>query len=180
MEKINEIRNLTNELMSKDFNVVDARGKQHILNAKNIGYVFEFHNKKRAFGTCYYNKKVISLSLPLCRENLDKIHTNIRNTILHEIAHAFSFQLYGSDGRGHDYKWKHIAKQIGCDGERCFNGEEVNRPQSKYSLVCDNCGYTSPKYKIIKKQYACSKCCNQYNGGRYSEKYKLRFVQNFH
>ena len=178
MKKISDVVALVNELMEKEFTIVTMHGTQKI-SAKGIGYRFEFNNKKCAFGTCYYNQRKISLSLPLCSENLDKVDTNIQNTILHEIAHAFSVHVYGIRmGRGHGKQWKSIARQIGCNGERCFNGDAVNRPKSKYSLICDSCGYVSPKHRMVTRTYACAKCCNQHNGGKFTEKYKLRFVEN--
>ena len=177
MGTLNEIRELVAELMSTEFTIL-AKGITYKLSAKEIGYRFEFNNRKRAFGVCNYSKKVIFLSLPLCSENLDKIHTNIRNTILHEIAHAFSVHIYGYNGRGHGPSWKLIALQIGCNGQRCFDASAINKPTSKYTLVCDTCGTESPQHRKSKLTYACSKCCRQYNNGRFSNEYKLRYVVN--
>ena len=179
MGTINDVVNLVETLMRKDF-IITTRSGERTINAKQIGYTFEFNNRKRAFGTCYYLKKKISLSLPLCTENLDKIHTNIQNTILHEIAHAFSVEVYGNtNGRGHGSNWKSIAKQIGCSGERCYDGDKVNLPKSKYTLLCDNCSKETPQHRLTKKSSACGKCCKEHNNGKYSEKYKLRLVTNF-
>lgn len=181
MGTIKDVVNLVETLMAKEFTFTTYYG-EHKISAKGIGYRFEFNNKKRAFGTCYYTQKKISLSLPLCSENLDKIYTNIQNTILHEIAHAFCVEVYGIRlGRGHGSNWKSIATQIGCNGQRCFNSDEVNTPKSKYTLVCDTCGNETPKYKFTKNltRFACGKCCNQHNNGKFSEKYKLRLLQNF-
>lgn len=171
-----EIKGLVAELMATEFTVV-ANGRTYKLSAKQIGYRFEFNNRKRAFGVCNYAKKVICLSLPLCNENLDRIHTNIRNTILHEIAHALSVQIHGMSGRGHGANWKSIAKQIGCNGERCFDGS-VNRPASKYTLVCDTCGTKTPQHRKSRLLYACTKCCKAHNNGKFSHEYKLRYVVN--
>ena len=125
MGTISEVQNLAIELLNKDFTFETYYGT-HTMNALDLGYYFEFNNKKRAFGTCHYVSKKISLSLPLCSENLDKIETRIYNTILHELAHAFCVEVYGiKHGRGHGSNWKSIAKQIGCDGERCFDGETM-------------------------------------------------------
>ena len=178
MKKISDVIALVDELMAKEFTISTYYGTQKI-SAKGIGYRFGFNNRKRAFGVCYYTQKKISLSLPLCSENLDKVDTNIRNTILHEIAHAFSVHVYGiSLGRGHGKYWKDIAIQIGCNGQRCFDGETVNRPKSKYTLVCDTCGRKTPKHRKSSLLYACGSCCKVHNNGKYSEKYKLRFVEN--
>jgi predicted SprT family Zn-dependent metalloprotease len=181
MGTIKDVVNLVETLLAKEFTISTYYG-EHKISAKKIGYDFEFNKKKRAFGTCYYIQKKISLSLPLCSENLDKIYPNIQNTILHEIAHAFSVHIYGIKfGKGHGDNWKSIAKQIGCNGLRCFNSDEVNLPKSKYILVCDTCGKETPKHKLTSRinQFACGKCCNQHNNGKFSDKYKLRLLQNF-
>lgn len=181
MGTINDVRNLAETLLAKEFTFRTYYG-EHTISAKELGYVFKFDNKKRSFGTCYYVKKEIHLSLPLCSENLDKIHTNIQNTILHELAHAFCVYVYGIiSGRGHDQKWRSIAMQIGCNGKRCFNSDEVNAPKSKYTLLCDNCGTETRKHKLTNRlnKFACGKCCNEHNNGRFTEKYKLRLVQNY-
>jgi len=178
MGTIGEIQKLANELLNTEFRIVTYRGT-HLVTPSKIGYRFEFDSAKRRFGCCFYRQKKITLSLPLCAENLDKIHTRIKNTILHEIAHALSVEVLGArEGRGHGHNWKSIAKQIGCDGERCYNGDTVNKPQSKYTLICDTCGRETPKHRKTNLLYACGTCCKNHNGGKYSEKYKLRLVVN--
>lgn len=178
MGTINEVKVLVNELLSTEF-TIEAKGRTYTMSAKGIGYSFAFNNRKRAFGTCNYTRKLIGLSLPLCSENLDKVHTRIKNTILHELAHAFCVEVYGIvHGKGHGSNWKSIAIQIGNDGQRCFDSDSVNTPKSKYTIVCDNCGYSAPKHRKITRQYACAKCCNEHNGGKFTSAYLLKIVVN--
>jgi predicted SprT family Zn-dependent metalloprotease len=179
MKTLNDVKNLAIELMATEFTVNTYYGKK-TMSAMDLGYYFEFDNAKRAFGRCFYMQKKITLSLPLCSENLDKVDTQIRNTILHEIAHALSVEIYGiREGKGHGANWKSVAKQIGCNGERCYNGDSVNKPKSKYTLVCDSCNNETPKYKVVRRTVACGKCCREYNNGKYSDKYRLRLVTNY-
>jgi len=178
MGTIGDVQKLVNELLNTEFSFTTYYGT-HTISGSMLGYRFEFNNKKRAFGTCHYLSKKISLSLPLCSENLDKIHTRIKNTILHELAHAFCVHVYGiKHGRGHGSNWRSIAIQIGNDGKRCFETETVNLPKSKYTLICDTCGRQTPKHRKTNLMYACGTCCKNHNGGKYSEKYKLRLVVN--
>ena len=178
MKTINDVRTLAIELLNTEFRIVTYKGT-HLVTPSKIGYRFEFDSAKRRFGCCFYVKKKITLSLPLCAENLDKVDTRIKNTILHEIAHALCVEVLGiHEGRGHGSNWKSIAKQIGCDGERCYSGDSVNKPQSKYTLICDSCGRETPKHRKVTRSYACGKCCNEHNGGKFTEKYKLRLVTN--
>jgi predicted SprT family Zn-dependent metalloprotease len=178
MKTIKDVKEMAIELMNTKFTFI-THYSTHTISANDLGYYFEFGNKKKAFGTCYYVKKKIQLSLPLCSANLDKIE-NIRNTMLHEIAHALCVYVYGTKhGRGHGAYWKSIAKQIGCNGERCFSSANVSMPKSKYSVICDSCGYSAPKYRKVTKTYACANCCNNHNNGKFSYDYKLRLVENY-
>ena len=103
------------------------------------------HARRRA-GQCDYNKKEISLSRHYVRyAEMD----HIRDTILHEIAHA----LVGPN-HGHDAVWRQQARAIGCTATRCHtlnfsharwimrcpNGcFEVERHRRKSGLLCATC-----------------------------------------
>lgn len=179
MATLQDVQQLAVKTMSQPFQF-NAKGETHEISAMDIGYYFKFSNKKRAFGTCNYIKKEISLSQNLCEVNLDKLYTQILNTILHEIAHAFCVHVYGTkDGRGHDWRWKSIAKQIGCNGERCYSSSSVNPPKSKYTHVCKNCGRETPRHKKPKRTPACGKCCKEHNFGRFTTDYLLELRVNY-
>ncbi|EAP98589.1 phage-related protein [Janibacter sp. HTCC2649] len=68
--------------------------------------------KTRA-GVCRFAGRTISLSAPLTRLH-DEVE--VRDTILHEIAHA----LVGPS-HGHDDVWRAKAMAIGCSGERTLS-----------------------------------------------------------
>lgn len=179
MKTLNDVKKLAEELMAKKFTFSTYFGV-YTLSANELGYRFEFDSAKRRFGACWYVAKKITLSMPLCKENLDKLDTQIEDTMLHELAHAFCIHVYGiKEGKGHGYNWQHIAKQIGCNGERCYKSSEVNKPKSKYTLVCDSCGKETPKYKKVTRKYACAKCSNEHNITTYTERFKLRLVTNY-
>ena len=94
-----------------------------------------------------------------------------KNTILHEIAHAIDCEKRGTSD--HSWRWRRIALQIGCDGQRCSNAK-VDSTKTKYKMVCGNCGKETPSHKKVRRTYACGDCCNKYNGGRFHEKYALK------
>lgn len=130
------------------------------------GWQFEFDNARRRFGVCRFRNKRIGLSKNLVNLNDE---AKVKDTILHEIAHA----LVGSK-HGHDWVWRRKAIEIGCNGERCYNSKEVNMPQSKYIAECNGCGYTHKKHRTPKKSSSCGKC----SGGRYNPTYKLEWKLN--
>ncbi len=90
----------------------------------------------------------------------------VKNTILHEIAHA----LVGN-GNGHNWVWQQKALEIGCDGRRCFSRDKVKMPKPNYTATCKSCGKLSHRYRKPRKQWSCGRC----GGGRFDEKYLLEF-----
>ena len=125
------------------------------------GWHFDFDNAKRRFGVCNYRYKRIGLSKHLVELN---DVARVKNTILHEIAHA----LVGHKN-GHNDIWRAKALEIGCNGERCYDNSEVSTPEAKYEAVCVGCGHVHKKHKRPTKSASCGKC----SSGRYNETYRL-------
>jgi predicted SprT family Zn-dependent metalloprotease len=126
--------------------------KQHNLIAS--GWWFSFDNAKRRFGVCNYGLKKIGLSTHLVKLNDE---SRVRNTILHEIAHALVGRKHG-----HDAVWRAKAIEIGCDGKRCYSSEEVTKPEARYVGICPN-GHTHRRHKKAKRTISCGKCCKTFN-----------------
>ncbi len=93
-----------NEISSQARNLMDSHG----LHEWNL----RFDESIRFLGKCNYRDKTVHLSRS---HALDGKDTEIRDTILHEIAHA----LAGPKAR-HGPKWKTIAKQIGAKPRASF------------------------------------------------------------
>lgn len=111
-----------------------------------IDWRLTLDNARRRAGQCDFSKKTISLSR-LYISHADLQH--IRDTILHEIAHA----LVGPS-HGHNAIWQKKAREIGCSGSRCHtmsfarerwimkcpNGcFEIKRHRRKSGLICASC-----------------------------------------
>ena len=88
---------------------------------------FRFDRATRRFGCCNHKSKTISLSGHLVSLN-DK--RDVRDTILHEIAHA----LAGPKVRPHGREWRQIAIRIGCNGRRCYGHEVLTSSQAAVAL----------------------------------------------
>ena len=136
-------------------------------NLSIAGWKFEFDNAKRRFGCCKYRTKRITLSASLTKLNSED---KVKNTILHEIAHA----LVGYS-HGHDWVWQRKAIEIGCDGQRCYS-DDTETPPSKYHAICVGCGKEHKRHKApnIRKSASCGNC----SGGRYNPTFKLNWVSN--
>lgn len=111
-QKIEAVTSLANDLF-KEFNLTD--------------WTFRFDHSTRRAGCCNYPDKKISIASDLARNASDE---DIRDTLLHEIAHA----LVGKK-HNHDSVWKAKAKEIGCSGERTHR--RVFSPP-RYRVTCEN------------------------------------------
>ncbi len=125
---------------------------------------FEFDNAKRRYGCCHYGDKKLTLSKLLVSINDEE---SVRNVCLHEICHA----LYPNDGHGHRWQLKYI--EIGGDGKRCFDEEEVDTPETKYIAICINGHVSKRQHKPKEVVHSCSQCSN-----RFDEKYLLNWILN--
>lgn len=95
----------------------------------DLGWKGELDRARRRFGVCRMSDRVISVSRVLAELNsVDEV----RDTILHEIAHALAWEKYG-ENCGHDARWKEICVEIGARPERCYD-EEVVQPDLPWAL----------------------------------------------
>jgi hypothetical protein len=115
------------------------------------GWDFQFDRAKRRFGCCNYTKKRITLSEPLTKLRTEQM---VRNTILHEIAHA----LVGHE-HGHNKVWKAKAIEIGCNGDRCSGDVRL---EPKYIAYCPN-GHESPRHRKSNRRQSCGRCSPKFD-----------------
>lgn len=139
---------------------------QHGLFAN--GWSFAFDNARRRLGCCKYRIRTITLSTRWV-EVLGE--DEVRDTILHEIAHA----LVGA-GHGHDWVWRKKALEIGCNGNRTHQCADDKTPEAKYIAVCHGCGKKHQRNRMPKHNRASS--CGICSPRVYNENYRLTFVLN--
>lgn len=91
------------------------------------GWQFQFDHATRRAGCCNYRNKRITLALELAANGS---MADIRDTILHEIAHALVGRKHS-----HDAVWKARALEIGCSGERTHT---LSFSTPRWSVTCEN------------------------------------------
>jgi predicted SprT family Zn-dependent metalloprotease len=96
------------------------------------GWSFDFDHATRRAGSCHFGRQRITLSLQFARR---ASAAEIRETLLHEIAHA----LVGPR-HNHDAAWRAKARQIGASGERCHD-RRFTPP--RYIVQCRNGCWTA-------------------------------------
>jgi len=88
------------------------------------GWTFKWDYARTRFGLCDYGKKTIQLSTYLTQAIP---MSEVKDTLLHEIAHA----LTPNDG-GHGKEWMDMCVKIGARPERCKDVEFIKEvPQLK-------------------------------------------------
>jgi len=132
-----------------------------LMHQHSVGHWgFGFDRSRMSYGKCWHNKKKITLSKYFCA-NLDNDILDIKDTILHEIAHAVMQERYPYIRPGHGDMWKKIAKEIGCRPTRTSNDSTM--PKGKYQAFCPICGdmkiYMHRMGGAMKSgRYRCNKC----------------------
>lgn len=91
------------------------------------GWSFKFDHSSRRAGCCYFRDRLITLAFDLARTGSKE---DIRDTLLHEIAHA----LVGKK-HNHNTVWKAKAREIGGTGERTH---KLQFAQPRWSVTCEN------------------------------------------
>jgi len=122
------------ELTTAHSLIFEAMEKHGLLQQ---GWRFEWDSAKTRAGRCRFYDRTITMSKP-CAQIDDE--AEVRDTILHEIAHA----LVGP-GHGHDFVWQCKARIIGARPLRCSQSEK--RVQGKYIGKCVGCGVEVNRYR---------------------------------
>lgn len=116
-----------------------------------------FSKARRNLGSCDCARKRIYVSLEYMKENPFPV---LKDTLLHEIAHALQFRKSGYTDHGD--QWKELALQVGCSPRRCAPAGEVEVPKGKYAGICPSCDNITYFYRKVKRRYYCRLCSKKY------------------
>merc|ERR1719221_1146271 len=86
----------------------------------------------------------------------------VRNTMLHEIAHALVGPSKERGGRAHDDTWKACAREIGCNGRRCSKTMWQKTITTRFEIRCLKGCFSSGKHRLPRADgRKCRKCGSQ-------------------
>ena len=114
---------------------------------------FGFDYAKRRFGLCNYTEKKISLSKYLVLHHSDD---EIKQVLLHEIAHAMSGKR-----AGHSKRWLATAISIGYRNEK-LDGAQIANETAKFRGVCPN-GHEHFRFRKPTRLLSCAKCSSTFS-----------------
>ena len=117
------------------------------------GWRVELDSAKRRAGICRFTDRVIGLSGPLTELHSE---AEVRDTVLHEIAHA----LVGP-AHGHDRVWRATALRIGCSGSRCVDTESP-RVTGAWVGVCP-AGHVKDRHRRPERVMSCGTCSRTFS-----------------
>lgn len=125
------------------------------------GWTFSWNKHRTAFGICNYQTKTIELSIPLTQARLlEKAGVDeVKDTILHEVAHALTPRA------GHGPKWQKVASLLGAKPvtKARLSREALSSlaSSSKYTMTCKVCGLSSPRHRkltVSLSRFMCPDC----------------------
>ena len=145
--ELNHIKETANDFM-----------EQFDLHSK--GWRFTFCNALSYIGQCNYRNKEIKFS----KKFADIPYKEIKDTVLHEIAHALDKERNGVSSR-HGAPWKRIAMEIGArptSQSHSTDVQETVRKQYKYIVECPTHGFigglTRRTKGVRNNSYVCRQC----------------------
>lgn len=113
------------------------------------GWAFGFDRAKRRAGACHWRKQRITLSSHYVLHNYEE---EVRDTILHEIAHALAGQA-----AGHGPAWRAMCCRVGAVPQRCYD-KSVVMPKGRWQAVCLGCGMVFHAHRRPTRRYWCKRC----------------------
>lgn len=127
-----------------------ARMARQLMDQHRLrGWSFAFNRAKRGMGLCRYREKRIELSIHFVLRNDE---AEVRDTILHEIAHALA-----GPRAGHGEAWKRKCVEIGATPQRCG---VAAMPAGRWRATCPTCGREHHRHRrpLPGRRYFCRPC----------------------
>ena len=133
------------------------------------GWIFEFDNAKRRFGSCLHAtgslRSILALGTAKGKITLSSELTlvndraQVEDTIRHEIAHALVIpkpRVYGQKRESHGAEWKAMCAKTGATPKACVShDEDVERIQGDWQAKCGVCGKLYSKFREPRGVYFC-------------------------
>lgn len=114
------------------------------------GWRFAWNHGRRTLGLCRYTEKTIELSTHFVLKNDE---AQVRDTVLHEIAHAIAGYR-----AGHGMAWKMACVRVGARPERTCATADM--PKGRWKARCGGCDTVHHRHRkpLAGAVYHCRAC----------------------
>jgi predicted SprT family Zn-dependent metalloprotease len=128
---------------------VDRLARRLIEHHRLDDWQFGFNRRRRSLGLCWYERRRIELSIYFAARHDE---AEVRDVILHEIAHALA-----GPKAGHGTKWRAICRKIGARPERC---SDTAMPAGRWRATCPSCRqeFNRIRRPMRNRRYMCPTC----------------------
>ncbi|MBD3783249.1 MAG: SprT-like domain-containing protein, partial [Micrococcales bacterium] len=130
-----------------------AMGRRLVREHGLDGWTVVADRAKTRAGVCRFARRQIGISGPLTTLHSE---SEVRDTLLHEIAHA----LVGPE-HGHDAVWRETAVRIGCSGERCVPADAPRVP-GDWVGRCP-AGHERSRHRAPTRVMSCGRCSRTFD-----------------
>lgn len=127
--------------------LAEALMRQHGL----VDWTFEFDRAKARLGCCRHGARKITIAEFYARNNPIE---HVRDTILHEIAHALC-----DPQEGHGPAWRAKAAAVGALPERCAPAVGLQQATRRWKGTCRSCGTFWLRHR--RDKLSCSECTDR-------------------
>lgn len=124
-----------------------------LLDKHGLDWTFGWDYARRRAGQTNFTLKKITLSKPL---TLLCTKDQVRETLLHEIAHA----LVGPK-HGHGPVWQKMARQVGAQPRR-LTTPDFPKASAPWRAVCD-VGHVHERFRRPKHEVSCGRCSRRFS-----------------
>lgn len=120
-------------------------------------YHLRINASKRTLGSCNRRERLITVSKWHIQGSSED---SLRDTILHEFAHALAYARHGNKAWNHGPLWKEACGDLGANPNRIsYQAYDVERPPAKYTLRCPQCGIEDRRHRMSRgAKYSCVRC----------------------
>lgn len=122
-------------------------------------------------GRAFWPAARVELNPKLVAISLDEV----RQTLLHELAHLLAYHRNGRRIAPHGVEWQQACADLGIPGESVTHKLPLPRrqQQKKWRYRCPSCQQGFDRVRQMKNAAACLSCCKRHNGGRFTKKFLL-------
>lgn len=99
----------------------------------------------------------------------------VRQTLLHELAHLVAHERHGRRIAPHGPEWRKACADLGIPGAKATHRLALPRRQvaRRYYYECPNCGAGMKRVRKMKREAACLACCRSYSGGQFDRRFVM-------